>query len=312
MGVIQRVAKPTTQRGKRALEKRASKLIENDKKALFINGQSTSPAGREFLKCIYAFKKMNSIFLGRKNPILPFEDGEKLERMSKKYDASLFAVTTHSKKRPNNVVLGRMYNNTILDMIELGVSDWLSLSQFRNSKVSCGTKPCLLFHGVGFTQFPEHVRLKSLLIDFFRGPAVTNVSLTGFELALQFTSFEEKIYMRGYRILLKKSGTDVPRVELVEIGPSLTLSLRRTKLASDDNLKAACKKPKELKVKKKKNININPLGTKFGRIHMEKQDLRKLQVRKTPAIKKAKQLQIARRKAERGLANTVNAINSGE
>jgi len=45
------------------------------------------------------------------------------------------------------------------------------------------------------------------------------------------------------RILLKKSGTRVPRVELEEVGPSADLVLRRTKIASDDLYRRAKKQP---------------------------------------------------------------------
>ena len=55
----------------------------------------------------YRFKKLNSLYLGRKNPILPFDDVQKMEWLSKKHDASLFAMTTHSKKRPDNFIFGK-------------------------------------------------------------------------------------------------------------------------------------------------------------------------------------------------------------
>jgi ribosome production factor 2 len=41
-----------------------------------------------------------------------------------------------------------------------------------------------------------------------------------------------------------------------------------------------------LKKKKIKNISKSKLGTTFGRIHMEKQDLSKLQLRKVKAFKR--------------------------
>ena len=110
-------------------------------------------------------------------------------------------ITCPSSGVTNKVVsiTGRTYNHQILDMIELGISDWKSLEEFTKSGISRGTKPCLLFHGVGFTQSPEHMRLKSLLLDLFRGPEVKNIRLSGFELAIQFTMFEGNIYMRCYR-----------------------------------------------------------------------------------------------------------------
>ena len=50
------------------------------------------------------------------------------------------------------------------------------------------------------------------------------------------------------RILLKKSGSRLPRVELEEVGPSIDLTMRRTKLASDDLYKRARKVPYAVKV----------------------------------------------------------------
>jgi len=51
-----------------------------------------------------------------------------------------------------------------------------------------------------------------------------------------------------FRILLKKSNTKTPRIELEEIGPRADLVCRRNKFASEDLFKRACKKPKALKV----------------------------------------------------------------
>ena len=51
-----------------------------------------------------------------------------------------------------------------------------------------------------------------------------------------------------FRVLLKKSGSRTPRVEVEEMGPSLDLVLRRTHLASNDLMKAATRIPKVVKV----------------------------------------------------------------
>lgn len=56
------------------------------------------------------------------------------------------------------------------------------------------------------------------------------------------------VVINFFRILLKKSGSQVPRIELEEMGPSLDLVMRRSHLASDDLMKQACKQPKATKV----------------------------------------------------------------
>ncbi|KAM6405592.1 ribosome production factor 2 homolog isoform 2-T2 [Pluvialis apricaria] len=155
-----------------------------------------------------------------------------------------------------------------------------------NSKCPEGTKPMLIFAGDMFDVNEEYRRLKSLLIDFFRGPSVPNIRLAGLEYVLHFTALDGKIYMRSYKVLLKKSGCKIPRIELEEMGPSLDLVMRRTHLASDDLYKLSLKQPKALKPKKKKNISHDVFGTTYGRIHMQKQDLSKLQTRKMKGLKK--------------------------
>jgi len=49
---------------------------------------------------------------------------------------------------------------------------------------------------------------------------------------------------------MKKSGTKTPHIELEEIGPSADLVLRRSKLASSDLFKTACRTPAQAKVTK--------------------------------------------------------------
>ncbi len=87
--------------------------------------------------------------------------------------------------------------------------------------------------------------------------------------------------------MFKKSGTKIPAVELEEIGPSFNFLVRRSKLGSDELYKEAKKQPKEIQPKKKKNISRDAFGSTLGRIHMQKQDLSKLQLRKVKALKKA-------------------------
>ncbi|CAD5117280.1 DgyrCDS6068 [Dimorphilus gyrociliatus] len=282
---LQRVVKPKTQRSKRALENRAPKIHENDKNAMIIKGGQTSQVIIDVLKDIYALKKMNSVLYKKKNITRPFEDTSSVEFFSQRSDSSLLLFGSHSKKRPHNLVFGRFFDYHILDMAEFGVEKFKGMSEFKKEKCCLGTKPCLVFNGLEFSEDPQLLRIKNLFIDFFRGPVVKNITLQGLEHVLSFSYVNEKILLRSYKIMLKKSGQKTPRIELDEIGPSLDLSIRRTKLASDDLFKKACKVPKAAKERKVKNKSQDVFGNVHGQIHMTPQDMSKLQIRKRKALK---------------------------
>jgi len=67
----------------------------------------------------------------KRNEIHPFDDITSLEFFSQKNDASLFLVATHSKKRPHNLIWARAFDHQILDMIEVGVSNFKSMKDFK-------------------------------------------------------------------------------------------------------------------------------------------------------------------------------------
>lgn len=73
--------------------------------------------------------------LSKKNDIRPFENVNSLEFLSQKNDCSLFMIGSHSKKRPNNFVLGRLFNYQILDMVEFGVLNYEAMDTFKTMKV---------------------------------------------------------------------------------------------------------------------------------------------------------------------------------
>lgn len=231
-------------------------------------------------------KKPHSTFLSKKNDLLPFGDETKIEFLADKNESAHFVFGSHNKKRPNNMIMGRVFDGHVLDMFEFGVENLKTLNEFKIIKTSVGSKPILTFAGDAFdTQF-EYMRLKNFLIDFFTGPKTDGVRLAGLESVVSITAIEGKIHMRHYKIILKKSGLKIPRVELEEMGPRFDLVLRRHKIASDDHFKHSLKQPYQLNPKKSKNVNISQLGTTFGRVHMERQDYSKLNTRKMKGLKK--------------------------
>lgn len=320
MVVVNRVVKPKNQRSKRALEVREPKAIENTKTAIFVRGATCSDLVQKCMTDLSLLKKPHSITFNKKNDIRPFEDTTKVEFFCQKNDSSLFMFGNHNKKRPNNLIIGRMFDYHMLDMVELGVESFTPLQDFKTAKVASGSKPCLMFAGESFADpaNKEFQRLKNLLIDFFRGPEVTNVRLAGIEHVIQITAVENKVLFRSYRIILKKSGTRIPRVELEEIGPSIDWVLRRSQLASDDLFKTACKQVKNVRKEKKvKNISKDALGNTMARVHVTPQEIKKIQTRKVKALKESKeekmeQIKKKKEKAESVRQTAVEKVFGGE
>ena len=60
-----------------------------------------------------------------------------LTRMLSRYwHAGLFVIDSHSKKRPHNLIFGRMFDHRLYDMLELGVESVRSIKSFGKAGVS--------------------------------------------------------------------------------------------------------------------------------------------------------------------------------
>jgi ribosome production factor 2 len=152
----------------------------------------------------------------------------------------------------------------------------------------------MVFQGDAFETLPDLMTFKSIFLDFFRGdPKADLVDLKGLEHVLTLTAVSEtQVCLRVYNVVLLKSKEtpDLPRLELKEMGPRLDLTLKRVRSANPEAMKQATKVPKELLPKKEKNIEHDAVGHQYGRIHMEKQDLNKLETRKMKGLKGVKRL----------------------
>ncbi|KAI9503133.1 rRNA-binding ribosome biosynthesis protein rpf2 [Coemansia spiralis] len=285
--------KPKNARSKRVMVNRDPKVVENSKTAIFVRGSTTSQVILNVLADLYSLRKPDAINFTKKNEIHPFDDETSIEFFARKNDSSLFAVGMHSKKRPHNLILGRTFNYQILDMVELGIERCTPMSEFKAEACAVGMKPLMVFNGEAFNQNENMIRLKSILLDFFRGETAEMVSLKGLEYVISVTTGPPgingepgQIFFRSYTTSLKKSGVRQPRVELEEMGPSLDMRIRRVRYPTDDMWKQSTRIPKELKVTKVKNITRDGLGDKYGRVHLGKQDINKIQTRKVKALKK--------------------------
>lgn len=148
-------------------------MIENVKNCLFLEGRKASSAIKSCMKDICTLKRPYVKPMNRHNDFTPFEDQTPLETLANKSDCHLFVFGSTSKKRPDNLVMGRLFDNEILDMIEFGIKSFKSLHDFKNEKIGTNVKPCLVFNGYKWKLCEELRRIKSLLIDMFH---IENVS----------------------------------------------------------------------------------------------------------------------------------------
>jgi len=306
-----RVVKPKNARSKRALEAREPKEVEDSRTIVFVPGTHTGEVVNGAMKELMALKRPHAISFSKKNAVRPFEDATSLEFWAHKNDASMFVLGQSTKKRPNGLTIARLFDGKLLDMCELGVDRFVSMYEFKTSKPQQGHKPMLHFASELFDTHPRFIQLKSLLMDLFNGEVIESVYLAGLEHVISITiaPLPDKlvsvsdtqtdgplptVHIRGYSVKLLASGQRVPRVELVPMGPSLDLSLRRHKPADPELWKAAMRRPKLKKQdvekglgKKRKNLEVDDMGDLRGRVHVAKQDLGKLQTRKMKGLRGA-------------------------
>lgn len=273
-----KIKTPQKGRIRRELEKRAPKLVETGKKTLILHGMKTSNVLNQVLTDIYHLKRANSMKYTRKNDkIRPFESGgeSSLEFFSVKTDCSMFVFGSHSKKRPNNLVMGRTYDHHVYDLVEVGVENYKSMDAFSYDKKLAprvGSKPFFTFIGEGFESVRELKHLKEVLLDLFRGETVTNLNLAGLDHVYVCTAVSsDRVLFTHCALKLKKSGTIVPRMELVEVGPSMDLVTRRHRLPEDSLRKEAMKVSLDKAKKKEKNVQKDPVEGKIGKIYIPDQ-----------------------------------------
>lgn len=292
-----RTVKPKNARAKRALDKRESKLVENVKQALFVPGKTSNKLLHDAMVDLSALKKPDIKRFSKKNDVRPFEDFEPLEFFSEKNDCSLIVLSSHSKKRKNNLTFVRTFGYKIYDMIELQIAEnYKLLSDFRKQTFTVGLKPMFSFQGSAFDTHPVYMHIKSLFLDFFRGQTTDLQDVAGLQHVISLTvqgDFQDgeqlpNVLFRVYKLRTYRSeqgGKKLPRVELDEVGPRLDFKIGRIHTPSPEMVKEAHKKAKQLEVKVAKNVEIDIMGDKIGRVHVGKQDLGQLQTRKMKGLK---------------------------
>ncbi|GFZ02468.1 ribosomal RNA processing Brix domain protein [Actinidia rufa] len=173
--------------------------------------------------------------------------------------------------------MGRTYDHHIYDLVELGIENFKSMKSFsydRKLAPQIGSKPFIAFIGEGFESVEELKHLKEVLLDLFRGEVVSNLNIAGLDRVYVCMALSSnRVFFTHCALRLKKSGTVVPRMELVEVGPSMDLLVRRHRLPDESLRKETMKKAPELIQKKVKNVSQDAVQGKVGRIYIPDQQV---------------------------------------
>lgn len=281
------------------MAKREPQQTENPKTTLFVTGQRSSQILKLAVADLCTLKRPFVERFTKKNDIHPFDDATSLEFFSLKNDTSLLVLSLHSKKRPHCMTIARTFSHKILDMLELYINaeTFRTLQQFKNKKPSIGLKPLISFHGTVFEDpnQTKYTLAKSLFIDLFKGQDATEVDVEGLQYLISISAVEPtdalpnpQIKLRFYLLRTKRSGQKLPRIEVEEMGPRMDFSLGREQFPDADMLKQALKKPKTSEARTKKNIDVDGMGDKTGKIHVSKPDWSNLQTRKMKGLKRVR------------------------
>lgn len=217
---------------------------------------------------------------------MPFEDASAIERIADRHDAGFICFGNHNKKRPNNMIIHRLYNHQILDMLEVGIEELKTLQDFGNcASIEVGQQPILIFQGDAFDLSENFIRFKNMMIDFFRIKHLTELNILSAQRIITFTakSTDGNIVMQHFEApKVSEALAGQGQIEVKEIGPKIAMKVRRVKNPDREAWKAATKvaKSKAKQLDKKRNISYNELGQKLGKAFIQHQDLSTLALKK--------------------------------
>ena len=155
-----------TQKGKKILESREPQIEEDTKRSVMLRGNKISNEVQQVIRDFHLMrgKDHSTLNLRKSRDLLPFEDCNELEHIVSKFNCSLFLLGTHQKKRPDNLIFGRLFSDHLLDMFEFAVQNYIPTTYFKAQEINYEIKPILLFQGEHFEFSPKHQRFKNFMI----------------------------------------------------------------------------------------------------------------------------------------------------
>ena len=126
--------------------------------------------------------------------------------------------------------------------------------------------------------------VKNVLIDFFGGNyQIENMNILTMTRIIVVTALtNKKLILKQYETKVNEALAYQGEMAPVDIGPTMTLELKRVKKPDSDIMKEALKnrKLKAASLNKKRNISTNIMGEKKGKLFVQQQSIDTLALRR--------------------------------
>ncbi|KAI5132675.1 ribosome production factor 2 [Nematocida ausubeli] len=192
-----------------------------------------------------------------------------LEALLKRLDCSLFVYIYTNKSHEARMIIGRTHEFRIVELAQYKVTHALT-----NMNILKNMLHVLLVHRNAYT---DPLKL-NLLLDLLQSGPPPSVGLGMIKYAIG-------IDLCDNTIMLDMMEVEPAPFKLTPIAPTITLEIIEEHRMGLADQKEKCKQIRQTE-KKVKNVERGILNSTLGVLHLEKQDLREIQLSKGRAFKK--------------------------
>ena len=227
---------------------------------MFLRGASTSAKVEKALLDLHRIKNPNSLYLPTRVEGGQMQGNAFVEKTCDRTSASMFGYVSHTKKRPDRLVLGRLFSGSVLDSFEFRVIDSGPPVSSSVRLPQVGSVSAFIFLGKFWQSDRYLARLKNFLLDAFGIRNAKSIALDRLETVLVGTAQNATHVSLKQFLVTNSKGSSAPSnstgvvpdsvplwegsmslgdLDLKESLPDLALELLEARLARDERMHEA-------------------------------------------------------------------------
>lgn len=233
------------------------RIKHHDKRKTVLNlGSDQQKALKELLQIRGDFVSLNDDFD-------TYADHNKTAKIMKKKNAAFFITSVGN----THINMGRVYDGEFLELIKFKIHKILSSEDFKSIPAEMFVKYFILLQNI------DSPRLENMFMDLFNQKSI-EANLNGIKYAWIISRIDKIYTLKFVRVLNDCSVED--------IGPYFELEIENEFFSTDElyNKAFTIEEPK-----KTKNVEKNVFKDVIGTLHVDKQDLRDIQLKKNRGYK---------------------------